>query len=83
MSKTYPIQLSATPEEAGVRLDQILVAQLPDVSRVRVQQMVDEGKITVNGKAVKSSLRLKGSEEIAVLGPLNCLRSKPLPRTFR
>jgi len=70
MGKTYPIQLSATPEEAGVRLDQFLVAQIPDVSRVRVQQMVDEGKITVNGKAVKSSLRLKGSEEIAILGPV-------------
>lgn len=70
MSKAYPIHLSASPEEAGVRLDQFLVAQLPDVSRVRVQQMVDEGKITVNDKQVKSSLRLKGSEEIAILGPV-------------
>jgi len=32
--------------------------------------MVAEGKITVNGRKVKPSLRLKGSEEIAILGPV-------------
>ncbi len=79
MTETYPIRLSASADDAGLRLDQFLVAQLPDVSRVRVQQLVDEGKITVNGKQVKPSLRLKGSEEIAVLGPVELPPPKAIP----
>lgn len=79
VSQTYPIHLSATPDATGVRLDQFLVTQLPDVSRVRVQQLVEEGKITVNGKQVKPSLRLKGSEEIKILGPVELPPLKAVP----
>lgn len=80
MSKNpYPLRLEVSPADAGVRLDQFLVAQLPDVSRVRVQQLVDEGKITVNGKITKPSLRLKGSEEIAILGPVELPPIKAFP----
>lgn len=75
----YPQVLAATPDDAGARLDQFLVAHLPDVSRVRVQQLVDEGKITVNGKQVKPSLRLKGSEKIAILGPVELPPLKAIP----
>lgn len=78
-NRHYPIQKQVTPGDAGVRLDQFLVAHLPDVSRVRVQQLVDEGKITVNGKQVKPSLRLKGMEEIAILGPVELPPIKALP----
>ena len=35
---------------AGTRLDQWLVSQLPDVSRVRIQQLIEQKKILVNGK---------------------------------
>jgi 23S rRNA pseudouridine1911/1915/1917 synthase len=48
-----------------------LTFQLPDISRARVQQLVEEEKILVNGKASKASHRLKGSEEISILGPLD------------
>jgi 23S rRNA pseudouridine1911/1915/1917 synthase len=56
------------PEAHGQRLDQALTALLPDVSRMRVQQMVEQGKILVNGKAPKASLKLRGGEEIAITG---------------
>jgi 23S rRNA pseudouridine1911/1915/1917 synthase len=59
------------PAEAhGQRLDQALTALLPDVSRMRVQQMLEQGKILVNGKAPKASLKLRGGEEIVVTGPM-------------
>jgi len=64
----YPSQLDAADEDAGTRLDQFLVAHLPDVSRVRVQQMIDEGKVLVNERASKSSLKLKGTEHIDITG---------------
>ncbi len=57
------------PEQAGRRLDQYLVAQLPEVSRARVQQLIAAGKVLVNDAAAKPSLKLKGGERIQVLGP--------------
>lgn len=66
--RQYPSELTVTEEDAGFRLDHFLVSHLPDVSRVRVQQLVDQGKITVNGRQAKPSLKLKGSERIEVLG---------------
>ena len=56
------------PEQAGRRLDQFLVGQLPEVSRARVQQLIAESKVLVNDAAAKPSLKLKGGERIHVLG---------------
>ena len=56
------------PEQAGRRLDQFLVSQLPEVSRARLQQLIGEGKVLVNDAAAKPSLKLKGGERIQVLG---------------
>jgi 23S rRNA pseudouridine1911/1915/1917 synthase len=56
------------PEHAGRRLDHFLVAQLPEVSRARVQQLIAGGKVRVNDAAAKPSLKLKGGERIQVLG---------------
>jgi 23S rRNA pseudouridine1911/1915/1917 synthase len=58
----------STADDAGKRLDQFLTAQLGDISRARVQQLIDEQKVLVNESAAKASLRLRGGERIAVLG---------------
>jgi len=68
--QTYPQLVSVTDEHVGTRLDQFLAGELGDVSRARVQQLVDEGKVTVNGKPAKASLRLKGTETVELLGPV-------------
>jgi len=60
--------LSVPLEAAGTRLDQWLAAQLPEVSRVRVQQLIEQNKILLNGSTPKPSLRLRGGEEIAITG---------------
>jgi 23S rRNA pseudouridine1911/1915/1917 synthase len=70
MPDRYPQNLVATADDAGTRLDQFLVSRIDDVSRARVQQLIEEGKIVVNGKTAKPSLRLKGSETITLLGPV-------------
>src|SRR5512144_380332 len=70
MAEKYPQVVPVTDESAGVRLDQFLANQLGDVSRARVQQLLVEGKVTVNGKSAKSSLRLKGTESVELLGPV-------------
>ena len=79
MVNSFPSAFSATADEAGTRLDQFLVAKLSDVSRARVQQLIEQSLVLVDGKAGKASLRLRGGEEINVLGPakLEPLRATP------
>jgi 23S rRNA pseudouridine1911/1915/1917 synthase len=55
------------PEHAGKRLDHFLVAHLADISRARVQDLIAQEKVLVDGKPAKPSLRLRGGETIAVL----------------
>src|SRR6202142_1577744 len=64
-----PILISATEQDAGKRLDQFLVTQLPETSRARVQQLIAQQLVLVDDSAAKASLRLRGTERIAVLGP--------------
>ncbi len=59
--------VSVAPEHAGRRLDQFLASQLPDVSRARVQELIAQQKVLVEGKPAKASLRLRGGEHIALL----------------
>jgi len=65
----FPLILSAAPENAGQRLDQYLAAQIPDVSRARLQQLIEKGEVLVNDAAAKASLRLRGDEQITIAGP--------------
>lgn len=55
-------------DNAGRRLDQFLVSKLPDVSRARVQELIDQEKVEVDGKPGKRSLKLRGGEHIEILG---------------
>jgi 23S rRNA pseudouridine1911/1915/1917 synthase len=54
------------PEEAGARLDRFLAAQLPELSRTRVQSLIHEGRVCVNGAALKASNRVRPGESITV-----------------
>ena len=60
------IFLSVPPEFSDTRADRFLSEQLPDLSRSRIQQLISDGNITVNGKAVKSSRKLTGGECVEV-----------------
>ena len=56
------------PGDSGTRLDHFLVAQLPDVSRARVQALIEDGKALLDGKPSKPSYKLRGAERVEVLG---------------
>jgi 23S rRNA pseudouridine1911/1915/1917 synthase len=55
-------------EGAGQRLDQFIASQLEGVSRSRVQMLMDQGDVLVNGEREKASLKLRGGERIEVTG---------------
>ena len=77
--ESTPTRLRVAPEEAGRRLDQYLAAQLPEVSRARVQQLIRQGKVEVNGAAAKASRRLKGGETVTLLGPAEAPPLRAVP----
>lgn len=68
MPESFPLLISAEPEDAGKRLDQFLVAQLPETSRARAQQLIAQQLVLVNDSIARASLRLRGGENISVLG---------------
>ena len=60
--------ITVSIEAAGQRLDHFLAAQLEGVSRSRVQLLIDQGDVLVDGAHPKSSHKLRGGEEIVVTG---------------
>jgi len=61
----------ADPAAAGLRLDQYLAQALPDISRARVQLLIDAGQVRVEGVVPKSKAKLKGGETIEIEGQPN------------
>src|SRR5271170_2541533 len=64
----FPVHLCVTAEAADQRLDHFLATHLPDTSRARVQQLIEEEKVLVDDAVVKPSRRLRGDERITILG---------------
>ena len=57
------------PEVAnGQRLDLFLAQQLGDVSRSRVQLLLQQGGVLIDGKLAKASRKLRSGESISILG---------------
>jgi 23S rRNA pseudouridine1911/1915/1917 synthase len=59
---------AADPAAANLRLDAYLAQAMPDISRARVQLLIDAGQVKVNGAIPKSKDKLKGGESIEIEG---------------
>ena len=66
-AEALPSTISVVSESSGQRLDQFLAARL-DVSRARVQELIRDQKILLNGSPAKASFKLRGGERISILG---------------
>ena len=55
MDQSFERRLAA--DEAGERLDVFVSRWLPDVTRSRVQNLLSEGMILVDGKTVKAGYK--------------------------
>ena len=53
-------------EDGGGRLDVYLAAQLPEYTRSRLQAMIRDGDVLVNGASVKSGFKLSAGDKICV-----------------
>lgn len=63
---TQTRRLTVAHEQEGTRLDQLATTLCPDLSRSRVRKLVEDGHITVDGKQVKPSHKVKTGEELVV-----------------
>jgi len=61
-----PIILQTTAEDKGLRLDAFLASRLEEVTRSAAQRLIEEGRVSVNGKAAAKSCRLTGQELVEV-----------------
>ncbi len=76
------LEFAVSAGESGKRLDRYLSSQLPELSRTRVQALVDEGRVRVEGVARKPSYRVATGEtvqiEIPPAAPAQIV-SEPIP----
>jgi 23S rRNA pseudouridine1911/1915/1917 synthase len=61
-----PLTLKLTSEFCGVRLDKALSQLLPEFSRSRLQQWIDSGHVSVDGKPARGKNTMLGDETIIV-----------------
>ena len=58
--------IRASSEDAGARLDSFLAKSMENTSRSAAQQLIDEGRVTLRGKSVKSSYKVAENDEFSV-----------------
>lgn len=66
---TAPVKLFefiVSAESTGERLDRFLAAELPDLSRSKIQSLMQEGRIRVDGVARKASHRVEAGQRVAI-----------------
>jgi len=70
------------PRHRGWRLDRVLAEQFPDSSRVRLQELIRAGRVTLGGQIqMEPARRLRGGETIGVEfleRPARALRPAPM-----
>ena len=60
------IKLVVAHEQSGERLDRFLVSQLTDLSRTRIQSLMEEGFVEVSGAARKPSYRVESGDQVTI-----------------
>ena len=63
------LTLQPNQEDAGTRIDAWLAANLEDVTRSGAQRLLEEGKVTKDGKALAKNYKLTGREILEVSLP--------------
>jgi 23S rRNA pseudouridine1911/1915/1917 synthase len=61
-AEVLTFQVSET--DAGTRLDTFLASQIEHWSRARLQRLIEDGDVLVNGRTVKGAYKLKPADEV-------------------
>jgi 23S rRNA pseudouridine1911/1915/1917 synthase len=66
VSEAQRQSFTVSEEESGQRLDRVVAAQCPELSRTRVQELIHEGLALLNGKAAKGSHKVRIGDVLEV-----------------
>jgi len=77
-----PRTIDVPVEARGQRLDAFLTTQLETVSRSRVQLLIEQGGVQVDGEGEKPSLKLSGGERITISGDPHPAPLKAVPEAI-
>ena len=73
------VTLLVSPSSSGQRLDRFLAAQLSDLSRTRLAELIRQGDVHIAGRPARPSHRVAAGEVIEVrLAPREPLRAAPV-----
>jgi 23S rRNA pseudouridine1911/1915/1917 synthase len=64
-----PRTLIVDPAHAGVRFDVWLVRSAPELSRARIQALIAEGHVTVDGRPARPAAKVRGGESVNLIVP--------------
>src|ERR1700745_2746133 len=59
-------ELIVTAEQAAARLDRFLALELSEMSRTRIQALMDEGRVLVDGAAMKPSHKVEEGATVVI-----------------
>ncbi|MCG0276961.1 MAG: RluA family pseudouridine synthase [Thermanaeromonas sp.] len=77
---TGRFSVEVRPEEAGKRLDVWLTEKLPGISRSRIQELIEQGLILVEGNTAKASHKVRPGQKIwGEVPPRPSLKARPEP----
>lgn len=60
------LELVVPAERAGARLDRFLALELVEISRTRIQELMDEGRVLVDGAVMKPSHKVEEGATIVI-----------------
>ncbi len=72
-------EIGVPAEARGQRLDRFLAMEFASVSRSRVQLLIDQGDVLVDGERAKPSFKLRGGERIVITGEPHPAPLKAVP----
>lgn len=64
--ETVPLSFSVSPADAGQRLDSFLAEHVEGWSRSRLQHLIEDASVLVNGAISKPSYKLRASDQIEI-----------------
>src|SRR5882757_9427984 len=63
---TSSLKFIVLPEEAGLRLDRFVSSHSAELSRTRVQELIEAGLVVLNGKPAKDSHKVRAADVVEV-----------------
>jgi len=71
-------RFTASAEDAGRRLDLYLASRLPELSRTRIQELIDQGRVHVNERLARQAQRVMAGDVVDIeILPRPPLRAAP------